>query len=79
MSEKNLHPIELSQYNALVQVSDEVMSMLHAHPLRQEAIQSATVVNWLQGIYDLVEMGLGRPAHFANIKAQDTKAEQPAT
>ena len=79
MPEENLRPVELSQYSALVQVGDEVMSMLHAHSLRQEVIPSATVINWLQGIYDLVEVGLGRPPHFANIKVQDTKSKQPAT
>ena len=50
--------------NALRAQSDEIMSMLHAQQLRQESMPSATVTQWLQELYDLAQVGLGKPRHF---------------
>ena len=52
------------QYNALVTINDEVMSILHAYALRQETIAADTVIDWMHDIYDLVQRGLDKPAHF---------------
>lgn len=63
---KNLRRENERQYNALVTINDEVMSILHAHALRQETIAADTVSDWMQGIYDLVQQGLDKPAHFTD-------------
>ena len=52
------------QYEALMYLNDEVMSILHAHALRQDTIASNTVIEWLRGIYNTVQEGLGKPAVF---------------
>ncbi len=54
------------QLKALSELSDEVMSMLHAHPLRSPSIESDTVIGWLHQLYDIVQKGLGRPSHFSS-------------
>ena len=55
------------QYGALDSLHDEVMSMLHAHQLRQPSIESTTVVEWLRFIYDEVQVGMGRPTVFKQV------------
>ena len=52
------------QNQALVCLKDEIMSMLHAHPLRQPSIDSQYVINWLRQLYDEIQEGLGEPRHF---------------
>ena len=52
------------QYAALSELSDEVMSMLHARQLREASLDSQTVTGWLRLIYDVVQVGLGAEPHF---------------
>jgi hypothetical protein len=52
------------QVHALYELQDELMSILHAHPLRQPLVDSAKVTDWLRGLYDIVQEGLGKPRHF---------------
>jgi hypothetical protein len=52
------------QYQALATLNDEVMSILHAQALRQKVVTCETVAEWLRGLYDIVQQGLGRPRHF---------------
>ena len=54
----------LRQRNALIELSDEIMSILHAHQLKAPQMQSNEVREWIRGLYDLVQKGLGKPAHF---------------
>jgi hypothetical protein len=61
---KQLEDENRRQYEALSCLNDEVMSMLHAHSLRQPLIDSEHVVDWLRFIYDEVQVGLGEPRHF---------------
>lgn len=48
------------QYDALVRLNDELMSMLHASQLRGDAVPSQTVRQWLRVLVDIVDEGLGR-------------------
>ena len=57
------------QQQSLWSLNDEVMSALHAHPLRQPSIDSTVVVNWLRDIYDEVQVGLGKPRRFNPLDA----------
>ena len=54
----------MRQRNALFNLNDEIMSTLHAHQLREANVPSKEVVAWLRGLYDIVQEGLGKPAHF---------------
>jgi hypothetical protein len=56
------------QYQALSCLNDEVMSKLHAHPLRQSSIESKHVIAWLQLMYDEIQAGLGKPRHFRTVE-----------
>jgi hypothetical protein len=60
--------------NALVELNDEIMSMLHAQQLRQESVPSETVKKWLQGLYDIAQVGLGKPRLFRRDDPNDAKA-----
>jgi hypothetical protein len=60
--------------NALVELNDEIMSMLHAQQLRQDSVPSATVKEWLQGLYDIAQVGLGKSRHFRRDDPNDAKA-----
>ena len=62
------------EMNALLELNDEIMSMIHAQQLRQESVPSATVKEWLQGLYDIAQMGLGNPRHFRRDDSNDAKA-----
>jgi hypothetical protein len=53
-----------TEQNALWELNDEIMSMLHAQQLRQESVSSATVRLWLQELYDITQVGLGKPRNF---------------
>jgi hypothetical protein len=50
------------QYDALVRLNDELMSMLHAHPLRADTVASTTVREWLRELAAIVDEGLGKPS-----------------
>jgi hypothetical protein len=54
----------LRQRNALVDLGDDIMSVLHSHQLREPQIRSEVVIAWIRGLYDTVQKGLGKPAHF---------------
>ena len=60
--------------NALWELNDEIMSMLHAQELGQRSVPSATVKQWLQGLYDIAQVGLGKPRHFRRDDPNDAKA-----
>jgi hypothetical protein len=62
------------EQNALWELNDEIMSMLHAQQLRQESVSSATVKEWLQGLYDIAQVGLGKPRHVRRDDPNDAKA-----
>ena len=78
MPEEILSAEELRQYDALVRIADEVMSVLHARALRQDSVPTRLVVERLREIYNLTQAGLGRPAHFAEPGQAVANAEQPA-
>jgi hypothetical protein len=48
------------QHDALFKLNDELWSMLHAYPLRQDVIASATVRDWLWVLLGYVYEGLGK-------------------
>jgi hypothetical protein len=54
----------LRQSKSLSSLQDEMMSMLHAHALREPSIDSRQVIAWLQLLYDEVQVGLGESKHF---------------
>lgn len=84
METKIINKLEHAE-NALVELSDEIMSMLHANHLRNEVVSSMVVRGWLQMLHDTAQNGLGRPRTFAGRLAQQgaqadrAKEEGPAT
>jgi len=60
------------QHRALSYLGDEVMSMLHAHSLREPSMDSERVVGWLRLIYDEIQEGLGNPRHFVTNRQSDS-------
>jgi hypothetical protein len=52
------------QRDALYALNDEIMSMLHARPLREKTIGSEHVTRWLRRLYNITETGLGNRVHF---------------
>lgn len=52
------------QFEALIYLNDEIMSILHAHSLRQDKVDSEVVTGWLRGLYDAVQEGLEKARHF---------------
>ena len=66
------------QYDALLHIADEIMDTLHAGQLRQPTIESSTVVEWLRGLYDMAEEGMGREAHFTKLNLPLMKPSPPS-
>ena len=62
------------EQNALWELNDEIMSMLHAQQLRQDHVPSETVKHWLQELYDTTQVGLGKPRHFRRDDFDGAKA-----
>ncbi|CAN5445918.1 hypothetical protein BH09PLA1_BH09PLA1_21750 [soil metagenome] len=62
------------EQDALLELNDEIMSMLHAQQLRQDSVPSATVKEWLQELYDIAQVGLGKPRHFQRDDPDGAKA-----
>ena len=60
-----------AQRDALYELNDEIMSILHAEQLRHDSIASATVTQWLRGLYDFVQVGLGKSPHFTQQKSDE--------
>ncbi len=62
------------EQNALWELNDEIMAMLHAQQLGQDSVPSATVKEWLQDLYDIAQIGLGKPRHFRRDDSNGAKA-----
>jgi len=83
METKIINKLEHTE-NALVELSDEIMSMLHASHLRNEVVSSMIVRGWLQMLHDIAQTGLDRPQIFSDrlaqqgIQAGRAKEEGPA-
>ena len=60
-----------AQRDALCELNDEIMSILHAEQLRHDSVDSATVLQWLRGLYDVVKVGLGQSPHFNQQKSDE--------
>jgi hypothetical protein len=74
--DKRLKTVFERHIKALDAIGDEVMSILHAHNLKAPTVAAVTVVAWLRGIYDMVEVGRGRPPHFAQPDQPDQENGQ---
>ena len=46
------------QYQALIELHDELNAMLHAQQLRAETVDNKTVVRWLRLLHNIVQDGL---------------------
>jgi hypothetical protein len=60
--------------NALLELSDEIMSLLHAEQLKHESVPSAMVTEWLRELYDIAQVGSGKSRHFRRDTSNDAKA-----
>ncbi len=49
---------------ALINIQDEILSILHARQLKADEVDSDLVRDWLQDLYDLAEVGQGGKSHF---------------
>jgi hypothetical protein len=70
---ERLKEVSQRQYSALGRLNDEIMSILHAHSLREKMIDTEIVRGWLQGLYNEVRIGLGKGAHFKPLDESDGK------
>jgi len=61
------------EQGALWELSDEIMSALHAEQLRHESVSSTTVKQWLCELYDIAQVGLGLPRHFGRDDSSDAR------
>lgn len=62
------------EQNALLELSDEIMSALHAEQLRHDSVPSSTVTQWLRQLYDIAQGGLGRPRGLGRESQGDAEA-----
>lgn len=51
------------QYQALIELNDELNSVLHAQQLRSDVVDTKTVVGWLRLLHNLVQDGLQHPRY----------------
>ena len=65
----------LIQTNALFNLNDEVDALLHASQLRNDTIDSKTVIGWLRMLHNIVRDGLERPHYPFPDSALKSEAE----